>query len=631
MKRLILGTAGHIDHGKTSLVKALTGTDTDRLAEEKKRGITIELGFAQFNPAADFSFGVVDVPGHEGFIRTMVAGATGMDMVLLIVAADEGVMPQTLEHLAIVRLLGVRALVVALTKADLVEEEWLELVREDVRDLLAGTRFATAPIVPTSVESGEGMRELESALLASVPTTGVRVVDDLVRLPIDRVFTVEGAGTVVTGTLWSGRLKVGDTVRLLPGALEARVRRLQVHGQDVEEALPGQRTAVALTGASIRRGLVERGHVLVRDPAWVPSMMLTVGLEALEGTGWTLETGQRVRVHLGTVEVMARLVLFDPGRSAPVFPPDAVPRRLAQLRLEAPLVARVGDRFVLRSYSPMTTIAGGVVLEPSPPKRKKLTEAEEGALQLLGQGGADALLGAAQLAGWQGVEVGAVAVRAAPDVSPPDGVVEMGSAWFSPSVVAEGEQALLAAVERHHRDKPLDGGIPLEALRGVLPERARRGLADGIIRRLEEAGELEVVGKYARRAGFSRSLTADQSRLKDALTRHYQAAGLSPPARADLPVELGPPAAVDAVLRFMVEEGELSPLGDSYLISTPTLNQAADSVMEVLGGRAELGPAEFREVLPVTRKHLIPILAYFDQVGITLNRDGKRSVVDGSR
>ena len=245
---LILGTAGHIDHGKTSLVRALTGVDTDRLAEEKKRGITIELGFARFAPTPESSFGVVDVPGHEGFVRTMVAGATGMDVVLMVVAADESVMPQTREHLAIVRLLGVEALVVALTKADLVEEDWLELVTEDVRELLKDTPYADAPIVPTSVTTGAGIADVGEALLESAAPVGRRASDDLARLPADRVFTVEGAGTVVTGTLWSGSLRVGDTVTVLPTEDEARIRSLQVHGEEVDTAVAGQRTAVALTG-----------------------------------------------------------------------------------------------------------------------------------------------------------------------------------------------------------------------------------------------------------------------------------------------------------------------------------------------------------------------------------------------
>ena len=325
---LILGTAGHIDHGKTSLVEALTGVDTDRLAEEKRRGITIELGFARYAPAEGCSFGIVDVPGHEGFVRTMVAGATGMDIVLLVVAADEGVMPQTREHLAIVKLLGVEGLVVAITKADLVDAEWLELVTEEVQEVLEDTKYRNAEIIPTSVRTGAGLRELSDALVRCAALSRERSVDDLARLPVDRVFAMEGAGTVVTGTLWSGSVTRGSTVRILPRGDEARVRAVQVHGVQVERAAAGERTALALTGAAVRRGMVARGDVLVTDRSWAPSLMLTVELHALEGSGWRLEHGQRVRVHLGTVEVMSRVALFGmeevaPGVGAP-----------AQLRLE---------------------------------------------------------------------------------------------------------------------------------------------------------------------------------------------------------------------------------------------------------------------------------------------------------
>ncbi|MYG81134.1 MAG: selenocysteine-specific translation elongation factor, partial [Gemmatimonadetes bacterium] len=401
---LILGTAGHIDHGKTALVHALTGVDTDRLVEEKTRGITIELGFAPYAPTNDCAFGIVDVPGHEGFVRAMVAGATGMDLVLLVVAADEGVMPQTREHMAIVRLLDVGAIVVAITKADLVDDEWLELVREDVQDLLEGTPYRDAEVIPTSIRDPASLAALSVALVRCGSRARARTAEDLFRLPVDRVFAVEGTGTVVTGTLWSGRLARGEVVRLLPRGGDARVRALQVHGKQVTKAVAGQRTAVALTGATVRRGLVARGDVLVTDPGWRPSMMLTVELLALAGTGWKLEPGQRVRVHLGTVEIMARLALFDAGQVAPGSP------TLAQLRLESAVVARSGDRFVVRSYSPVTTIAGGVVLEPAPPKRKRLTKGERAALTRVSRGGDAALAGAAALAGWAGLDAASVGV-----------------------------------------------------------------------------------------------------------------------------------------------------------------------------------------------------------------------------
>ncbi|MDT8369327.1 MAG: selenocysteine-specific translation elongation factor, partial [Longimicrobiales bacterium] len=285
-RRLILGTAGHIDHGKTALVRALTGVDTDRLAEEKARGITIDLGFAELADDG-MSFGVVDVPGHEGFVRNMLAGITGIDLALLVVAAEEGVMPQTREHVAILDLLGVRRVIVALTKVDLVEPEWVDLVEEEVRELLEPTGFAAAPMVRTSVESGEGIEALRRGLREAAEVAEAPDEDDVTLLPVDRVFTVRGTGTVVTGTLVSGRIRVGEGVRVIPGGLEARVRGLQLHGGDVEVAGAGARVAVALAGEGVAPEAVERGRALVTEPLWEASSMLTVRVRVLPDTGWS--------------------------------------------------------------------------------------------------------------------------------------------------------------------------------------------------------------------------------------------------------------------------------------------------------------------------------------------------------
>ena len=317
MPSVILGTAGHIDHGKTALVRALTGTDTDRLKEEKARGITIELGFAELAVDGRPHFGVVDVPGHEAFVRAMVAGAAGMDVVLLVVAADEGVMPQTREHLAIVELLGVPELVVALTKADAVDEEWMELVDSDVEDALSTTPYAGAPRIPTSAMAGTGLDSLLDALTLAAERAGSSGHEDLARLPLDRVFTIQGTGTVVTGTLWTGELTVGDRVRVLPDDLNARVRSLQVHGRKTDRASTGDRTAVALTGQGADRDIVSRGATLVTAPEWKATWMLTARVRMLADSGWSLVHNQRVHVHHGTAEVLARCVVLCPEALAP--------------------------------------------------------------------------------------------------------------------------------------------------------------------------------------------------------------------------------------------------------------------------------------------------------------------------
>ncbi len=658
---MILGTAGHIDHGKTALVKALSGVDTDRLAEEKKRGITIELGFAPYSPSPGCAFGIVDVPGHEAFVRTMVAGATGMDMALLVVAADEGVMPQTREHLAVVSLLGVPRMVVALTKTDLVDAEWLELVEEDARALLAGTPYAEAEVVPVSAVTGEGVDALSAALVRCAAQDG-RDSGDLARLPVDRVFALEGAGTVVTGTLWSGRLERGGAVRILPGGGDARIRSVEVHGEARDAAQAGQRAAVALTGAAVRRGRLRRGDVLVTSPAWAPSMMLTAELTALEGTGWSVEHGQRVRVHLGTAEVLGRLVLFldepplaDELSLAATPVPDgraaaagtsggtAPPGRpvLGQLRLEAPVVARSGDRFVIRSYSPLATIAGGVVLEPNPPKRKKLSARQREALGQLGRGGLDAVRGAARLAGWQGLPASALGVAAA-CASEALAAFDLRSgedqpAWrhddalFDWEVVAEGEARILAAARAHHETRPLDAGAPLDAIRRALPDRSHARLADGLAARLVRQERLVLEGKTARLPDFRAALRPDQERVAARIVEILAEAGLEGPATAALLGRAGAGAEGEAVLDFLARRGRARLVGDAFWVSAEVLDRAAAAVTERLGGRAGLGPADFREALPVARKRLIPLLAHLDAQGVTVREADGRRVPGGSQ
>src|SRR5205814_2000904 len=386
--RFVIGTAGHIDHGKTALVKALTGVDTDRWEEEKRRGITIDLGFAPLPLGDDVHASVVDVPGHEGFVRNMLAGATGIDVALLVVAADEGLMPQTEEHLAIVELLGVRRGIPVITKRDLAEPEWLDLVQSEVRERLQRSRVRWEPAIAVSALTGAGLDELRSALQRVADDLIERPAEDLFRLPIDRVFAVAGAGTVVTGTTWTGTVAVGDAVRLLPLEREVRVRSIEVHGQAADRAVPGRRTALALVG--VEKSELARGDVAVTGGGWRASTMFDAAVELLSTARKPIGSRTRLRVHLGTAEVLARVVQvrsIGPGE-----------RGLARLVLETPLVARGGDRFVLRSFSPVTTIGGGVVLDPFPPQRTRLRRRRIAADQTPAQR-LDALVAEAGLAG----------------------------------------------------------------------------------------------------------------------------------------------------------------------------------------------------------------------------------------
>ncbi len=364
MKQIILGTAGHIDHGKTSLIKAVTGTDTDRLKEEKERGITIELGFAALDLPSGQHLGIVDVPGHEKFVKNMVAGATGIDIVVMVIAADEGVMPQTREHMEICTLLGVQYGMVAVTKIDMVDEEWLELALEDIRDFVRGTFLEDAPMAPVSSLTAEGIPEfieILDELAAKIPE---RPPSDLFRLPIDRVFTMKGFGTVITGTLISGRVQVGDTIMIYPSGITSKVRGIQVHNKSADDARAGMRTAINFQG--LEKEAISRGEVLSKPSTLEASYMVDVSLHYLASNKKPIKNRTRVRFHTGTSEVLGNLILLDREELAPGE------EAIIQLRLDSPVALVKDDRFVIRSYSPIYTIGGGVVLNPIPLKHKRL-------------------------------------------------------------------------------------------------------------------------------------------------------------------------------------------------------------------------------------------------------------------
>lgn len=632
MRRLILGTAGHIDHGKTALVKRLTGVDTDRLKEEKERGITVDLGFAELTTPDGTHFGVVDVPGHEGFIRNMVAGATGVDLVLMAVAADEGIMPQTREHLAIVTLLGVPRILVALTKAELVEAEWLELVTEEVRELLQDTPYPNAHILPVSVVSGLGIEKLQEALGELGTEAKEKEEDDLARLPVDRVFTIKGAGTIVTGTLWTGNLRVEDRVRLLPGGQEARIRSLQLHGQDVSRAPAGSRVAVGLTGSGIHHQSLFRGQSLVGGPGWEPSWMLTCRLSILPDTGWELEQGQRVRVHLGTAEVLARVAILEAER----IPGGG--EGWVQLRLEEPVLARARDHLVIRAYSPVTTIGGGRVAEVLPRKKRRISPEELSLLVSRLDDEDDAALAALlEGSGWAGVPHHAIPHRLG--ISPQrvseatrkllaEGIgAQVDAHLFATTIWRLGQEMVLGALSKFHEAQPLRPGMPLQELRQLFPSGAGPGLGEAIIQGLGEEGVL-VLGKgLARLPLFSPRLSKGQAKVREGLRATLLAAGLSPPGLNELAAGLETePGETERILRLMEVEEEVLCLEGGLFFHRIAIREGAARVVLALGGRSGLGPADFREILGVTRKYLLPLLRYMDTVGITTRIDEDRRV-----
>ncbi|MFO7892909.1 MAG: selenocysteine-specific translation elongation factor [Longimicrobiales bacterium] len=620
--RGIVGTAGHIDHGKTALIGALTGEHTDRLPEEQERGISIDLGFTHLETRHG-TLGVIDVPGHEDFIRNMLAGATGIDVLLLVVAADEGVMPQTREHTAIAELLGVHRAVVILSKVDLVDDEWLGLVHDDLADFLAETPFAGAPVVPASATEGTGIDDVRDAIEDAFAGTRGQM-DDLFRLPVDRTFTVRGTGTVVTGTVWSGSLGTDSTVRLLPGALEARVRGLQVHGGDVDRVDAGQRAAIALAG--VDRNEIERGTTVVSHPAWTATQRLTASVRVLPGVRWSVEPWQRLRVHVGTAEVMARAVLLDSDRL------DPGRQGLVQLRLEAPLVARAGDRFVLRSYSPVTTIGGGVILEPVAPRRARL-EPDDVPLFTALAGDDPAARTAALLhtAGGEGRDRAGlpVAVGAPPavlaDALAGLSTVEVDGRVFDGDVAHRLRRRITELVDRHHHTAPLQPGIDPETLRREAARTADAALVEHALASLLEADALVMRRGRVARAGFEPTPTPEQEALRARIRERIAAHGVAPPRLDELKAELDHPD-VDDLLALMEARGTLVRVEHDLFIDAGRLEEAVARVRTRLGGREGLSPGDFRDVLDISRRHLIPLLEHFDRAGITVRRGEGRAV-----
>jgi selenocysteine-specific elongation factor len=616
-RHVVVGTAGHVDHGKTALVRALTGTETDRWEEEKRLGITIDLGFARLPLGEGLVASIVDVPGHEDFVRNMVAGATGVDVALLVVAADEGVMPQTVEHLAILEFLGVRSGVVVISKVDLVEADWLELVQADVATRLEGSSVRWETPVCFSATSGVGTEELKRALGQASAQAVQRSADDLFRMPVDRVFSAPGAGTVVTGTTWSGTVAAADDVRVLPGASRARVRSVEVHGEARQRAEPGRRTALALPG--VDKGTVARGSVVVTDAAWRENGTLDVIVTLLPDAR-TLSQRSRVRLHLGTAEVMARVTPagddIPPGTTA-----------AARLRLEQPLVARWGDRGVLRSYSPIRTIGGCVVVDPLPPLRPRRPQG------LQDRAAADPAARVAEFvaqSGWSGLssadlpvrvgvyptEVTAVVVRAGAL-----GVAAVGDRLFSGAVLREARKTTLESLEAHHRERSLEPGMPRELLRSVLQN---PDLSDHVWAELVEEGRVAVDGGSVRLSTFQATVSEKEGRWVGAISQALEDGG--PQGRTvDELCEVVPESPVRDLAEYLVRDGSAVRVGGDRYYSTGAAGDLREAILQEVRERGRAKPAELREKTGLTRKYLIPFLEWLDGTGYTVrDGDGRR-------
>ena len=627
MKHVIIGTAGHVDHGKTVLIKALTGIDTDRLAEEKRRGITIDLGFAHLDWPDGAQAGIVDVPGHEKFIKNMLAGAGGIDLALLVIAADEGVMPQTVEHLDILSLLGVRDGLVVLTKTDLVDTAWLELVRTQAAELVQGTFLAGKPILPVSAVTGAGLPELKDALHNLVLNTQEKSAIAPFRLPIDRVFSVDGFGTVVTGTVIEGAVRPGDEVELAPFGLSGRVRAVQVHGKSVDAACAGQRAALNLTG--LKKEDIRRGNAAVSPGSIRPSRMLDVRLQCLADSRRTILNGSQLHLYHGTAIQLAKAVLLDRDELSPGQ--DCY----AQLRLTEPIAVKSGDRFVVRFYSPVETIGGGTVLDPCPPRHKRNDPAVLGALAIQEQGSAGqrllqsaasfgvSLPTAAQLSERAGLDSSASASSLAELLSHRQLAEPLPGRYVSASALDALWPRCREILANYHAKHPLHAGMPAAELRQKLFRETAPAEGDTLLEIFLREGRVRyTAGRYAL-AEFSVRLTKRQSVLSQELLDLFRQGGMEPDTMDTVLSTLPLQDQLEArqVLESLLTSGELVRLSPELCWHRDIWQSALDTLQALCAANGSVTLADMRDALGTTRKYALLFLEAGDRRRITL-REG---------
>jgi len=618
MKSVILGTAGHIDHGKSSLVKALTGVDPDRLKEEKERGITIDLGFANLSyPEDNLTVGIVDVPGHERLIKNMLAGAGGIDIVLLVIAADEGVMPQSREHLAICELLKIKSGMVIITKADLVDEDWLQLVTDDVRNFVAGTFLEAAEIVPVSSKTGLNLDILKQKIRDLAVAVKPKLIHGIFRLPIDRVFTLKGFGTVVTGTALSGTITLDSPVEILPSGIKSKVRGLQTHGRGVDTAYAGQRIGLNLQG--VDRELLNRGDVVVVPDRFVPTRAIDAKLELLKDAP-AVRNRSRVHFYAGTSETVARVIIYGADEV------KAGEACYCQFRLEDPVVTLSGDRYIIRRFSPLETIGGGEILDPHPVRRKKKMGIED--LVLFEKGNlADRIetlvrrfrfhgCKVQQLEGWFHVNLPEIASTI--DRLAGKGVlIRNHDTLFHSETFEAFRNDLKSFLERFHSENPLKTGMQKEELKARLKNEGRG--EDEIFELLPKIGEITLDRDLVRLKGFSVSLTTADKGVKEKIISLLNKDGFQPPLKPELAqgLKVSEKEAGD-LLKLMAQEGLLVRINDATYILKVQYDRMIGLLREFTSKKPEMTVAEFRDLLGTTRKYALPLLEYLDSNKITL-------------
>ncbi|MDY6881708.1 MAG: selenocysteine-specific translation elongation factor [Desulfatiglans sp.] len=623
MKQVVLGTAGHIDHGKTSLIKALTGISTDRLKEEKERGITIELGFAHLSLPSGQRLGIVDVPGHEKFVKNMVAGATGIDLVSLVVAADEGVMPQTREHLEICQVLDVKFGLVILTKIDMVDSDWLELVREDLNEYLSDTFLAGAPVVEVSAITGQGIDDLVKVLDRLVQEIPERGRGHIFRLPVDRVFTMKGFGTVVTGTSVSGHIGIADEITVYPQGYSARIRGIQIHGEESKAADSGLRTAINLQG--VEKAAIQRGNVIATKDSLQPTYMVDTMLYYLPSAARKLKNRAKARFHTGTSEIISTVVLLDREELAPG---DSC---YAQIRLDEPTAVLRNDRYVLRSYSPVRTIGGGEILNALPNKKKRFSDRVLEEMKILHRGELSEVIELfISLSRFSGMEQASLPFlvnmgkkrldEELHSLKAQKRIVQYGK---NPNILIhsdfyqQAENEISNTLLNYHKDNPLKVGLLKEELRSRTVGAKNQKLFGCLIERLTKEGRIVQDKEVVRLKDHSVTLKEDQQQARRKLEEIYLKGGLTPPYFSEVNEKLLKGVGAD-ILEVMVKEGVIVKIKEDLYFHHRAVKDLEKRLVDFLKKNGEITTPQIKDMTGVSRKYTIPLIEYFDKTQVTV-------------
>jgi selenocysteine-specific elongation factor len=627
-RHIVVGTAGHIDHGKSALIKALTGIDPDRLKEEKERGMTTDLGFEFYGDDVT----IIDVPGHEKFVRHMVAGASTIDFVMFVIAADDGIMPQTIEHLEVLKLLAIKKGVVVITKKDLVKDDWLQIVTDEAKNLMHDTFLQDAPIIPVSSITGEGIDELKKVLDELIAQTEAKKDRGIFRLCIDRCFIIKGFGTVVAGTVLSGKIKIGDTLELLPYKKKVKARGIQVHNKKVTEVGTGFRSAINLIGAEKEE--IKRGDVLAQPGYFQPSDFLNAALYLLKSAGKPLKNFTRLRIHLGTKEILGRIVILDKKVLAPGQ------KAMVQFRLETPAVCDVNDRYVVRTYSPQATIGGGVIIEPKATKAKGFDEKLIEHLQKI-EAGDPALMIEENLA--TNFELPRKVDEIAYDLNLPLAEVneiinellnnkkvlcidEKRGLYYSQKNFEKLKNNIINILKEYHKNNPINTGIPqLELLKNI-SKGFDKSLLNYTLEKMSREKSVKLTDDNKMRLfDFKVVLDKNMDEIVKRLEEMFLVAEYKPPNYdAVLSQRLGDEKLVKKAYRYVLDTGILIFVGESIVMHKKMVEQAKEKLIQFLKSNKEIRISQFRDLLGASRKYVLPLLIYFDTHNVTIKRGDVR-------